>query len=329
MTAPDPGPVAAGLRAHAFGLGVAAAAELVGLPADPDPGAEPRTWIELAAPGSAPEPGDEEVRMVRGPDGKVSLSVHRDDGGDYLLRLHAVGTYRIAADGLRVTCFPDPGVERWRWQRAIVNQVLPLAATLRGFEVLHAGAVGMHGRVVAIVGHPGAGKSSTTLNLLLRGASFFTDDALAVERRGESIVAHPGAAVANFPRSERELMASGEPERLGTVLGGEADFKSLLAVQREEQPLPLGALYFLRRDRDEPRTRFEPVTAGAAAMLLGSTYVLSVRSPRRLGNQLDLCAAIAARTPIFDVLVPPAVNARESAAAIMEHATDLLAEATG
>jgi hypothetical protein len=324
MTRPETGSAAAGLRAHAFGLAVAAPGELVGLPADPDPGAGPRTWIELAAPGPAPRPGGEEVRMVRGPDGEVSLSVHRENSGGYLLRLHAVGAYRIAADGLRVTCFPDAGVERWRWQRAIVNQVLPLAATLRGFEVLHAGAVSMRGRVVAIVGHPGAGKSSTTLNLLLRGAGFFTDDALAVERRGESIVAHPGAAVANFPRDERELMAGGEPERLGTVLGGEADFKSLLAVEREESPLPLGALYFLRRDRDEPETRFEPVVEGAAAMLLGSTYVLSVRSPRRLGNQLDLCAAIAGQTPIFDVLVPPAVAARESAAAIMEHAGGLL-----
>jgi hypothetical protein len=312
------------LRSHAFGIVAESEREIVGLPATPSPtGATTR--IEIAAAGAKPAPAGEEVRLAHGPGGEVTLSVHRDEEGNYLLELRGAGAYLIAADGLRVTCFPEAGVEDWRWQRAIVNQVLPLAATVRGLEVLHAGAVSLNGSVVALVGHPGAGKSSTTLNLILRGARFFTDDALAIERAADGILAHPGAAVSNFPRSERDLMASEERRRLGAVIGGEEDFKSLLAPSREERSLPLGALYFLRRGSGAAHTRFEPTGDGAAAMLLGSTYVLSVRSRRRLANQLDLCAAVAATTPIFDVLIPETVTARESAAALLAHAEAAIA----
>lgn len=312
------------VRSHAFGLDLESEREIVGLPLVAGPPRGPLTRIEVAEPGERSEPADGEVvRMVHGPDGEVTLSVHLDRRGDYLLTLPGTGAYRVGADGLRVTCFPDPGVEDWRWQRAIVNQVLPLAATVRGFEVLHAGAVGVGGQAVALVGHPGAGKSSTTLNLILQGATFFTDDALAIEHGDAGLLAHPGAGVSNFPRAERDLMESGEAERLGDVVGGEDEFKSLLSVRRQEEPLPLAALYFLHRGSDGSSTEFEPVREAGPSTLLGSTYVLSVRSAQRLANQLDLCATIAREIPIFDVLIPATVAARESAAALLAHSARL------
>ncbi len=312
------------LRSHAFGLDVSSEAELVGLPPSERPAeAGASTRIEVVAPGRADPgriPAGEIVRVVHRPDGELSLSVHFDAEQGYLLTLPGVGGYRVSGDGLRVTCFPEPGVSEWWWQRALANQVLPLTATVRGFEVLHAGAVAIDGRVVALVGHPGAGKSSTTLNLILQGAAFFTDDALALERSGDAVLAHPGAGVSNFPRTERELMRD-EAGRLGEIVGGDDAFKALLAIEREPVPLPLGALYFLRRGRPGSEARIERVEEPDPTLLLGSTYVLSVRSPDRLANQLDLCASIAARIPIFDLLIPSTVPARDSASAVLEHAS--------
>jgi hypothetical protein len=318
------------VRSHAFGLDVASDVELVGLPpTERAPKSGPITAIEVVAadrPDAGRDPSGEEVRVVHRPDGEMSLSVRFDAERGYLLTLPGVGAYRVSGDGLRVTCFPEPDVSAWWWQRALVNQVLPLAATVRGFEVLHAGAVAIDGRAVALVGHPGAGKSSTTLNLILQGATFFTDDALALERSEGHLLANPGAGVSNFPRTERELM-QGEAERLGSIVGGKDAFKALLAVEREPTPLPLGALYFLRRGKPGTEARVERVAEPDPTMLLGSTYVLSVRSPDRLANQLDLCAAIAASVPIFDLLIPPTVPARDSAAAVLAHASTALAEA--
>jgi hypothetical protein len=314
------------VRSHAFGIDLISEMELIGLPPAERPGAETATEIEVDS--DDPLVGDlsgegEELRFVCDLEGRKTLSVRfREDRG-YLLTLPTIGSFRVRPDGLRVTCIPEPGAVAWRWQRALVNQVLPLTATLRGFEVLHSGAVALAGRAVAIVGHPGAGKSSTTLNLLLRGAGFLTDDALAIERRDGVLIAHPGAAVSNFPRSERELMESDEPDRLGETIADEEEYRSLLAVEREPAPLPLGALYFLRRGRDLPRASFERLENPDPTALLASTYVLSVRSAARLANQLAVCAAIANDVPVFDLLIPNSVPARESARQLMEHTASL------
>jgi hypothetical protein len=319
-----PEAVTSRVRSHAFGLDLESEREIVGLPPVSGPPRGPLTRIDFAENGGlGKEAQGEPVRVVRGADREVTLAVHLDPAGNYLLTLPGTGAYRVTSDGLRVTCFPEAGLPDWRWQRAIVNQVLPLAATLRGFEVMHAGAVGAGGRALALVGHPGAGKSSTTLNLILQGATFFTDDALAIERGDGGLLAHPGAAVSNFPRTERDLMQAGESERLGSVIGGDGEFKSLLALERREEPLPLGALYFLHRGSPGESTEFEPVTDAGPSLLLGSTYVLSVRSPVRLANQLDLCAEISREIPIFDVLIPATVTARESAAALLAHSAQL------
>lgn len=318
------------VRSHAFGIDLLSELELIGLPPAERQGGGAATEIEVDTGNPLGEDlsGEgEELRFVRDLEGRKTLSVRfREDRG-YLLTLPTIGSYRVRPDGLRVTCIPEPAAAAWRWQRALVNQVLPLTATLRGFEVLHSGAVALAGRAVAIVGHPGAGKSSTTLNLLLRGAGFLTDDALAVERRDGGILAHPGAAVSNFPRAERELMESDEPARLGETIADEEEYRSLLAVEREPAPLPLGALYFLRRGRELPRASFERLESPDPTALLASTYVLSVRSPARLANQLEVCAAIANDVPVFDLLIPSSVPARESARQLLDHAKALFERA--
>ncbi len=316
------------MRSHAFGIDLLSAVELIGLPSGQRPAGGEATEIEVAAAPLGPDLSGEgeEVRFVRDLEGRKTLSVRfREDRG-YLLTLPTIGSYRVGVDGLRVTCIPEAGAAVWRWQRALVNQVLPLTATLRGLEVFHSGAVAIAGRAVAIVGHPGAGKSSTTLNLLLRGAGFLTDDALAVERVQDELIAHPGAAVSNFPRAEREQMEADGPQRLGETIADEEGYRSLLAVEREAAALPLGAMYFLRRGRDVAEATFERLESPDPAMLLASTYVLSVRTPERLINQLGVCAAIASEVPVFDLLIPNSVPARESAQELMGHATEILAQ---
>jgi hypothetical protein len=327
---PEAATAARGLRSTAFGIDLISETELIGLPLTASAPAGRATEVEVEEGrqlGKDLAGEGEEIRFVKDLEGRKTLSVRfREDRG-YLLTLPTIGSFRVRPDGLQVTCIPEPGAATWRWQRALVNQVLPLTATLRGFEVLHAGAVAIDGRAVAIVGHPGAGKSSTTLNLLLGGAGFLTDDALAIKRVDGQLIAHPGAAVSNFPRAERELMEPGDPERLGTTIADEESYRSLLAVEREPAPLPLGAMYFLRRGRDVDGATFVRLDDPHPSQLLSSTYVLSVRSPERLANQLGVCAAIANQTPVFDLLIPNPVTARESARALMAHARSVLAEA--
>ena len=77
----------------------------------------------------------------------------------YRLTTADFGSYLLSRDGTLVRCAP-PDEEQWRWQRFFIGQVLPLASLLRGFEVFHASAVHVNGRVIAFVAASGAGKSS-------------------------------------------------------------------------------------------------------------------------------------------------------------------------
>ena len=64
---------------------------------------------------------------------------------------------RRAPTGASVACAP-PAVGWWYWQRLLIGQVLPAAAALRGYEVLHASAVAIGGRVDRVCRRAGTGQ---------------------------------------------------------------------------------------------------------------------------------------------------------------------------
>ncbi len=93
---------------------------------------------ELQRRWSPVERTAERVRELRDGD-TVLLSVELAPPAGYLL--HAPGFARIlvAPDGTELLCDPEPGSAAWN--TLLPAQALPLAATLRGFEVLHASGV--------------------------------------------------------------------------------------------------------------------------------------------------------------------------------------------
>src|ERR1700704_2952192 len=85
------------------------------------------------------------------------LSVDFAEPAGYLLWAREFGRVLISADGCELLCEPDQANEDWA--SIVAAQALPLAATIRGLEVLHASGVVLDGRAVLIAGPPGAGKS--------------------------------------------------------------------------------------------------------------------------------------------------------------------------
>src|SRR5688500_11589471 len=114
--------------------------------------------------------------------------------------------------------------------------------------------------------------------MVSRGAGFMTDDVLALDRRDGVLRAHPGAGIASVRPAEKALIDRALWRRLGRTLGHSG--KSYLALPREERPLPLAAVYYLRPG-DEPRiarAKADPRT------LLASTFVLGVQTPSQIGR---------------------------------------------
>jgi hypothetical protein len=271
-------------------------------------------WAALTGwgPGSDCEP------LLRLPAARgapvLTLDAHPDKG--YMVRADGFGAYQITPDGQRV--FVAPGAAQpWRWQRLLTAQALPVAALLQGLELFHASAVQIHGRVVAFAGASGAGKTSIAAELLVAGATFVSDDVLALERKGDIVIAHPGPALMNLRGSTLDAR---ERARLGVEVGRDEGGSRLL-VRRKARSAPLHAIYLLRRGgRSAGGIRLERLSPPAPAQLLGAAFGTAIRTPARLVGRLDLCAHIARLTPVFSLEAPAPATPDALAETVLRHA---------
>jgi hypothetical protein len=230
------------------------------------------------------------------------------------MEVPGTGRFLVSSEGREILCAPRPDTP---WTDLLAGQLLPLAATLRGMEVLHASAVELEGRALAVTAPPGYGKTSVALHLVLAGAPLLTDDAVALDPAAPRLTAHPGLGALGVRPQEDALLTPPERARLGAP--ERADDRLRYRVPRTAGPLPLGALCLLRR-LGAPDARMavrvlDPVDPFA---LLASTFNLSVRTPERLRRQLELCGRLAAEVPVVALDAPAGVGARELAAALLQ-----------
>ncbi len=274
-----------------------------------DPRELSRRWIRA-------EHAARRVRELRDGD-TVLLSIDFAPAAGYLLHAPGFGRILIASDGTELICDPEAGSSEWT--ALLPAQALPLAATLRGFEVLHASGVVLRGRAALFAGPPGAGKSSLAAALLQHGAALISDDTVALEQHGAVLLAHPGAALLQLRAAEYDRLSTREHTALGPAtrfLG-----KRLYSPSATASPAPFGELFLLERSTHGPLV--ERIEAVDPFALLASTFNLSVRTPERLIRHLDLAVALAATERIYRLRVQPDVNASQLADNLVEHTLEL------
>lgn len=309
-----PGGRGASFSGHAFGMNIRAGFQVAGLPScEPLEGGGRHTSLQLETEAivEAEWEGRSPERIREWHDGsKVEGGLDLDPELGYRMTVEGYGAFTVSADGCNVRCAPPSDGSR-AWEECLIGQVLPLAAVLRGVEVLHASAVSLGDRGVAFVGASTAGKTSLAVNLVARGARLVTDDVLGLAMEDGRLRCFPGAGVVSLRHAEATAM--GERWRsLGevSVHGPEA---VRVALDRDDRPLPLAALYFLERGVSDA-TRIEPIEGGDPCLLLASSFNFSVRDRGRLINQLETCAALSAQVPQFRL----SIGADTSAGALSE-----------
>ncbi len=217
------------------------------------------------------------------PDGRTRFTIDRDADG-YRLWFESFGHHLVSADGATICCARGE-VTGARRERFVFAQALPLAAALRGFELLHAGAVARAGRVTALVGPSGAGKTSLASRLVANGWRFVTDDVLALELTGGAPIAHPGPPFMAVPAGDRSIVA--EATALGALRG--ASDKLHACPAPIDGPLPLETILYIESGAELELAPLE----GDAARLLGAAFAPYLITPERLHRHLEVAGALS------------------------------------
>ncbi len=256
-------------------------------------------------------PGAGEARRMRelSAGEETLLTVDLAEPAGYLLDAVGVARVLVSLDGHEVLCDPDPAEPDWAF--VLAAQALPLAATLRGFEVLHASGVVTGAGAVLFAGEPGAGKSSLAAAMLRAGATLLGDDAIALREGDGELLAHPGTGSLYLRAAEHERLSEAERGRLGPAVGFAGRERVALAPA---PPTPLAALFLLERASAGPEV--EPLESVDPFELLAATFNLSVRTPERLVRQLDLVGTLAEGALVHRLRILPDGDATASAAAV-------------
>jgi hypothetical protein len=275
-----------------------------------DAGEDPTVLVRVGDDAIASRWAGSDPRRLGGmddADGSVLLDIKHDAERGILFEANVHGRYLIEPGHRRVLCAPADEAP-WHWQRMLVGQILPLAAGLRGLHVLHASAVEIGGRAIALSGMPGTGKSTLALEFALRGHGILAEDVVALRVEGGRATAEPGVALVNLRPSDDAERAIERGEL--SVLG--RSHKIHVDLPRTDAVLPLDALLLLER-ATPGAGRIEVLPEPSLPELAQTSFVPYLARPEDLFRHLELCSTIARTATVALVTVdqtePPAALA--------------------
>jgi hypothetical protein len=314
-----------------YGLRVAANIALPGLPLQPDSDVYD-VRIRLKDWARFPEtlPASAEVRYTSPLDatrGAPSLQVVLFPGGDYFGFLYG-DHVRFAVERLGREVWGD-WPKNYSLEDActyLLGPVIGFVLRLRGVTCLHASAIAVGEQSIALVGPPGAGKSTTAAAFARRGFPVISDDVVALIEEGEDFLVPPAYPRVNlWSDSARALFG---PETLPRITP--TWDKRYLALGENgfafaSKPLPLAAIYFLcPRDRSLTAPVVEAVAGREAFVrLIANTYVNYLLDRSMRSREFDLLSRVLAGVPtrtvrpqgeplaIFDLCETIATDARQ------------------
>jgi len=192
----------------------------------------------------------------------------------------------------------DPG----RIPIFLEGNVLAHALAAEDLLVLHASAVQVEGRALAIIGPSGGGKSTLAALLCSVGARLVTDDALRVDPTSSGAVCYPGSHGIRL----RPAAASLGREIDGATVQATADGRTkVLPTRRADAPLKLQAVLVPEPSREAQELQVRRLGAMAGLQELLRHPRLTVwRAPGPIGRLFALTAEVAPGLPVYRATVP-------------------------
>jgi hypothetical protein len=246
--------------------------------------------------------------------GQPNLRVGVLPGGDYFGFFYSDGV-RFAVERRGREVWGD-WPENYTLEDActyLLGPVIGFVLRLRGVTCLHAGAVVVGEHAIALVGFPGAGKSTTAAAFARCGFSVIADDVVALTEVGENFLVPPGYPRVNlWPDSARALFGSEEAlPRITPTWDKRYVALADNGFSFATKPLSLRAIYLLgAREADLVSPVVEEVAGGdALAGLVANTYVNYLLDRQMRSDEFELLSRVVARIPIRRVRPPAALSA--------------------
>jgi hypothetical protein len=225
------------------------------------------------------------------------------------------GRYLVSADGGTVAC-ERGAVGREQHERFVLAHALPVAAILRGFEVLHVSAVAPGTGATAFAGPSGTGKTRLAGRLVARGAGFLTDDVLAVKAAGDQVLAHPGPAFMTIRPDDAAMLAE-VGGRLGAAAG--SSDKVHVSLPARAEVTALRVIYHLAWG---DTFAIAPVQGGDLNRVLALSFVPYLTTPDRLLRHLTIAQLVSAGAAQFRLQTPPGDLSDEQLETLEAHMRD-------
>lgn len=246
-------------------------------------------------------------------------SASRDQGGEPNLRVWMVPEgalfhlrYRDGSEFL----VDGRGTKVWAtWSASLtfddacgylLGAVLGLVLRFRGITCLHASAIDIGNRAIAIAGAPGAGKSTTAAIFAKSGYRVLSDDVVALADHGNAFVAQSA-----YPRlglwSDSVEALFGMPDALPeqTPTWNKCYWDLTQSGDKfQPGPLPLLAVYILGERQITERAPFVETLSARTALtqLIENTYVSYLLDRTMSSRDLDVLARLATNVPVRRVV---------------------------
>lgn len=201
-----------------------------------------------------------------------------------------------------VTCHPAPELDREMISILLGGAVLAFVLAVEGHLALHASAVVVRERALAVAGPSGSGKSTIAAIMCGAGAALLTDDALRVDVSGSGVTCHPGTMTIRL-REDAAPVADGVVD---AEVGETADGRTGLVPPRVARgPAPLAAVLLARPAHGAQQLAVRRLGGvdSVRELLSHPRFLWSFRADGGT-KQLELTADLASTAPVYEATIP-------------------------
>lgn len=245
------------------------------------------------------------VTPEHGPDAKPRLTVW-NLAGHYHLQ-YADGTqFLIENQGTQIwATWPSETLTVEDTATYLLGPIMGFVMLLRGFISLHASAVAVGNRAVAIVGPAGSGKSTTAAAFAERGYRILAEDVVTLRDLGAEFLVQPAYPSIRLWPSSVEALYGTDATLPKLTPTWDKCYLDLTQDKYEfgPDPLPLAAIYLLAERRDDPAVPFVQNLAPADGLmsLIANTYVTHLMDKKMRAQEFEFLNRVLNCVPLRQV----------------------------